>query len=358
MCVRAYRAGRRPPDTWTPDACHDATMNVGTLNLSNVPSRKRRSLDGTWNIIVDPYEMGYVGILGDRNDRGFFRDHRPRHPADRVEYDFDSSPTLTVPGDWNTQDERLLYYEGTVWYRRKVVMALDERRRGRVFLHIGAANHTSRVFLDGEELSTHAGGFGPYAVELTGRLEPGEHSLVVQVDNRREPDRIPAMRSDWWNFGGLTRPVDLVFTPDVFLQHAWLTMAPDGRVIGGVELNGGSGDVRLRVPAIGVDTTITVGAAGSPSTFDLDIDPTRWNPGAPILHDVQWRCGDDTIADQIGFRTVETDGTDIVINGSRTFLRGISIHAETPSGGRRALPTPQPTHRRSWTGFRTWARTS
>ena len=95
-------------------------MNDGTVILSNVLDRRRHSLDGDWNVIVDPYEMGYVGIMEQRNDRGFFRDHSPRHPGDRVEYDFDTSPTLRVPGDWNTQDDRLHYYEGTVWYRRKV----------------------------------------------------------------------------------------------------------------------------------------------------------------------------------------------------------------------------------------------
>ena len=309
--------------------CDDHTMNTGTINISNVLQRSRISLNGEWNIIVDPYEMGYIGILGDRNDQGFFRDHRPRHPGDRVEYDFDASPTLTVPGDWNTQDERLHFYEGTVWYRRKVEVSAAQVATGRIFLHIGSANHTSRVFLNGEELSTHAGGFSPYAVELTGRLTAGTHSLVLQVDNRREPNRIPAMRSDWWNFGGLTRAVDLVFVPDVFMQHAWLTMAPDGRVIGGVTLRGGDSDVRLRIPSLNVDTTVS-------HTFELDIAPERWNPGAPVLHEVHWSCERDQVTDDVGFRTVETDGADIVVNGTRTFLHGISIHSETPSGGRRA----------------------
>ena len=59
-------------------------INQGTLNLSNVLQRNRLSLDGAWNVIIDPYEMGYIGILGQRNDRGFFRDHKPRHPGDRV----------------------------------------------------------------------------------------------------------------------------------------------------------------------------------------------------------------------------------------------------------------------------------
>lgn len=304
--------------------------------MSNVLQRQRISLDGDWNVIVDPYEMGYVGILEQRNDRGFFRDHKPRHPGDRVEYDFDASPTLRVPGDWNTQHERLHYYEGTVWYRRIIAGPPEEQQRnppGRVFVHVGAANHTSRVFLDGQELATHVGGFGPFAVEVTGRLSPGAHSLVVQVDNRREKDRIPAMRSDWWNFGGLTRSIDLVFVPDTFLRHAWLTMSPDGRVVGGVEIDGPTAPVRLRIPELDLDTAVELDAKGR---FELDIEPERWHPGAPRLYDVHWSCGDDRIDDRVGFRTVETVGERIVINGETTFLRGISMHAEALSGGRRS----------------------
>jgi beta-glucuronidase len=308
-------------------------MNRGTTFLTNVLQRRRRSLDGPWHVIVDPYEMGYVGILGGRNDRGFFRDFRPRHPADRVEYDFDASPTLTVPGDWNTQDERLLYYEGTVWYRRRIVLDRGAAPGQRRFLHVGAANHTSRVFVDGEELATHAGGFGPFAVEVTEQLGPGEHSIVVQVDNRREPDRIPAMRSDWWNFGGLTRSVDLVDVPEVFLRDAWITMAPDGRVVGGMTVDGADGadgaSVEVSLPALGVTTTVE-------GTFELDVDPDRWHPGRPVLHEVVWRVGDDEVRDEVGFRTISTDGTDVLVNDEPTFLRGISIHAEGPSGGRRA----------------------
>ncbi len=299
--------------------------------LTNVLSRRRTPLDGDWNVIVDPYEMGYWGILGDRNPRGFFRDFTSRHPGDRVEYDFDASPSLTVPGDWNTQDERLLYYEGTVWYRRKQEIR-PERPGERTFLHVGASNHTSRVFLDGEELATHVGGFGPFAVELTGRLDGDTvdgHSIVIQVDNRREPDRIPALRSDWWNFGGLTREVAIVRVPETFLADAWITMAPDGRIVGGHRVDGADEPVRITIPELGVDTVVD-------SEFELDVDPERWHPGRPVLHELHWTCGADTIRDHVGFRTVETDGHDIVVNGERTFLRGISIHGEAPSGGRRA----------------------
>lgn len=318
--------------------------------MSNVLLRRRRSLDGDWNVIVDPYEMGYVGILGQRNERGFFRDHSPRHPGDRVEYDFDASPTLTVPGDWNTQEERLHYYEGSVWYRRLIDVAPDETDDARTFLHVGAANHTSRVFVDGAELAMHAGGFDPYAVELTDALTPGNHSLVIQVDNRRELDRIPAMRSDWWNFGGLTRSVDLVGVPTTFLRHAWLTMAPDGRIVGGATVDRPSGApassvvVHVAIPELGIEVVASPsGGDQADVTVAIDAAPERWHPGRPRLYEVRWSCDDggvvDELVDEVGFRTVETDGERIVVNGETTFLRGISMHAEAMSGGRRSHGT-------------------
>jgi beta-glucuronidase len=131
----------------------------------------------------------------------------------------------------------------------------------------------------------------------------------------------------------LTRSVDLVFVPDVFMRHAWLTMAADGRVVGGVELDGGEGPVRLRIPELGVDTLLD----GTADTrFELDVKPERWSPGRPRLYAIEWSCGHDVVVDQVGFRTVETAGLRILVNGEVTFLRGISIHAEALSGGRRS----------------------
>ncbi|MEM7342346.1 MAG: glycoside hydrolase family 2 TIM barrel-domain containing protein [Actinomycetota bacterium] len=309
--------------------------STGTTLLTNVLARPRRSLAGRWRAILDPYDTGYVNILGRRNRHGYHRDASPTGPSDRVEYDFDSSMELTVPGDWNTQAPELLHYEGTLWYRTMVDLDEPEVAGQRTFLTVGAANHTTRVFLDGDELATHVGGFGPFAVELTGRLGPGSHSLVLQVNNRREPFRIPAMRTDWWNFGGITGGVDLVSVPATFLRDAWVTMTADGSVVGGVtvEADGGEGPVpvTLTIPAL----DLTVEAINGRITIDAATvaDLERWRPGAPVLHEVRWRCGDDEIVDEVAFRTVERVGNRILVNGEAVYLHGISLHAEGPSGG-------------------------
>lgn len=320
----------------------------GTTLLTNLRSRRDAgqvtSLDGTWRAIPDPYNTGYVNILGERNSQGYFRDFKPRHPGDRVEYDFDTSMELEVPGDWNTQHPELHFYEDTIWYRRlfDITAAPDEGEQS--FISFGAVNHTCRVFLDGEELACHVGGFGGFAVEVTGRLNAGQHSLVVMVNNRREADRIPAMRTDWWNFGGITRSVELVTVPASFIRDAWITMAPDGSILGGVAVGGDGPDgLTATVSCAGMITDLDT-AAERATLFGADQAATleRWAPGKPVLHDVAFQLADangttvDTVTDQVGFRTVRTEGTQILVNDQPVFCKGISIHGEGPTGGKRA----------------------
>ena len=92
--------------------------------IANPHARTALALDGAWHTIVDPYDNGYLDYRLEPYDArenptgGYFLDRKPGSPSDLVEYDFDTAPALAVPGDWNSQSERLLYYEGTVWYRR------------------------------------------------------------------------------------------------------------------------------------------------------------------------------------------------------------------------------------------------
>lgn len=60
----------------------------------------------------------------------------------------------------------------------------------------------------------------------------------------------------------------------------------------------------------------------------------KWKPSSPTLYEVKVSTSSETLTDQIGFRTIEVKGTDILLNGERIFLKGISIHEEKPGGGR------------------------
>ena len=86
--------------------------------LQNIGSRNTQTLDGLWQAIVDPLENGYYNHRYQPMENGYFKNAKMESPSDLIEYDFDTDIELMVPGDWNTQMEKLYYYEGTVWYKR------------------------------------------------------------------------------------------------------------------------------------------------------------------------------------------------------------------------------------------------
>lgn len=313
--------------------------------LLNVFARPGLDLNGPWHIIVDPYETGYYDYRRLPYDAspnptgGYFLDRQPADKSELIEYSFDQSPTLNVPGDWNSQDERLLYYEGSVWYRRK----FDYRPTGadrRLFLYFGAANYQADVYLNGKKLGQHLGGFTPFEFEVTGLVKETGNSLVVRVDNQRHADAVPTVNTDWWNYGGLTRDVRLVETPATFLRdyRVQLKKGTPGRIEASVQLDGAQRrqHVTLTIPGAELTAAADTDDTGA-ARFELDAPQLElWSPESPRLYPVELAAATDRLTDQIGFRTIEVRGTDILLNGRPVFLRGICAHEENPLQGRRA----------------------
>ena len=301
--------------------------------LGNIPGRKTTSLGGAWHVIIDPYETGLHAR--------FYENATSETPgAGPIEYNFEASETLNVPGDWNTQKEKLFFYEGPVWYERRFSYKRHENRR--VFVYFGAANYFARVYLNGKPLGEHEGGFTPFNFEVTSTLAEGENFLVVEVNNARRADAVPALNTDWWNYGGLTRDVLLVEVPEAFVRDYSVQLATgaQGEIAGWVQVDGSTRPqtVTVEIPVAGIRKTFSPDAGGRvefhfPAKLDL------WSPENPKLYDVVISCGADTVHDSIGFRTIEVKGTQIVINGKPTFLRGISMHEEAPERGGRAYST-------------------
>jgi len=294
--------------------------------LADPPSRASISLDGTWNSIIDPYETGMSSH--------FYENRKPASKTDLVEYDFDRSPKLKVPGDWNSQRESLLFYEGPMWYQRSFSY---QKRHHRVFLYFGAANYLSRIWLNGTKLGEHIGGYTPFNFEVTEQLKDGDNSLVVEVDNTRRPEGVPSIHTDWWNYGGITRNVKLIEVPQNFIQNYFVQLAK-GRteeIQGWVQLHG-TGSATIEIPELRLKQTVQADAQGRAALRVL-AKPEPWSPENPRLYQLVVSSGDDRIVDQVGFRTIETRGTQILLNGKPIFLRGISAHEEAPYRGGRAV---------------------
>ncbi len=295
-------------------------------------SREGVSLHGEWRSIVDPYEAGYYNhAYKPQPDGGFAANKKPQSKSQIVEYDFDTSPQLQVPGDWNTQRPELMFYEGTVWYKRDFDYHAKPGRRQ--FIWFGAANYQAIVFLNGVRLGEHIGGFTPFQFEVTGHLKEQGNFLIVKVDDQRHAEAVPTLQTDWWNYGGLTRDVRIIDVPDTFVEDYLLQLAKGSQshVAGWVRLDGPRKrqKVTIRIPRANVVQEVSTDENGyAPIAFDARFD--LWSPAHPVLYDVTIESGSDKVTERIGFRSIEALGPRILVNGQPIFLRGVSIHAESP----------------------------
>src|SRR5258707_13379406 len=103
-----------------------------------------------------------------------------------------------------------------MWYEKEFSYARKPGKR--VFFHVGAANYRSTVWVNGQEICEHEGGFTPFDSEVTSVLKDGANFVVIAVDDTRLADGVPTLQTDWWNYGGLTRDVSLVDVSTQFID--------------------------------------------------------------------------------------------------------------------------------------------
>lgn len=299
--------------------------------ITNVYGRSVRSLNGKWNAIVDLYDQGHRMEI--------YKNMSPQGNTDFYEYSFENGLRLNVPGDWNSQMPELKYYEGTIWYARH----FDARREPgkRQFLYFAAVSYRSRVYLNGVEIADHEGGFTPFQVEVTDLLKEGDNFLTVEVNNRRTKDAIPALSFDWWNYGGITRDVLLVTTPQTYIEEYVIQLdkeQPD-RLITKVRLSEQKAGekVSVTIPELKITFELYTDSEGKAEAVKTVKKFQRWSPDAPKLYEVRVTSATDYVTEQIGFRNITVKGTDIYLNGKPMFMCSISFHEEIPQRMGRAF---------------------
>lgn len=299
--------------------------------LSNISARNNITLNGKWSYIVDPLENGYYDYrLMPFKNNGFF-ENKKFNTTDLTEYNFATSATMDIPSDWNSKDERLFFYEGTVWFEKDFNYKKSSQTKG--ILHFGAVNYDAKVYVNGKLAGTHVGGYTPFNFDVTNLLVDGNNFVVVKVDNKRHKDNVPTVNMDWWNYGGITRDVTLAQVPNTYIEDYLVQLDKKDRtkISGWVKLNSETANqsVSIAIPELKIKKSITTDAKGM-AYFEIKTNPVLWTPEKPKLYDVTIDKADESIADKIGFRTIETKGKEILLNGKKVFLRGISIHEEAP----------------------------
>lgn len=300
--------------------------------VNNIYGRTNKTmLNGKWRYIVDVQERGFYDYRMNETRSGFFQDAHAKSKIDLVEYNFDTSPQMNVPGDWNTQDQQLFFYEGTVWFRQTFDYHPTPGKRA--ILYFGAVNYEAIVYVNGKKMGKHIGGFTPFNYDVTSALKEGQNNVVVKVDNKRNREQIPTNIYDWWNYGGITRDVILAEVEDTYVEDYSLQLDKKNwqHLTGWVKLNKALAgqEVTVSIPELKVIQKVTTDAEGR-AELSIKAKPALWTPEAPKLYDVTIAKGEEKISDQIGFRCIEAQGKKILLNGKHIFLRGISIHEEAP----------------------------
>ena len=317
--------------------------------IQNVNAYESLSLNGEWNYIVDVQEEGYYDYRMKPTPWGFFRNAKPQKQEDLIEYDFDKSPAMQIPSDWNTKDERLFFYEGTVWFKKSfnVSPLTSHSSPLKYLLYFGAVNYDCRVWVNGKEAGHHVGGFTPFNFDVTEILKEGENTVIVKVDNKRHAEDVPTQIFDWWNYGGITRDVKLVKVSPVYLEDYSLTLSRKEKsgkwkeICFSARLNKAEAGhkVTVFIPELKIEKTFTTDAEGNVQSSVFNVPSKKlqlWSPENPKLYQVHISLDTSKITDEIGFRTIETRDKQILLNGQPIFLKGISIHNEKPNGGGRA----------------------
>jgi beta-glucuronidase len=308
--------------------------------IQNMEGRYTTSLNGSWHYIIDQYETGFYDYRYNPHDNNpnvansseaIFNDALQTNKTQRLEYGFADTAILKVPGSWNSQLEKLNLYEGTIWYRKKFDYKKTDTS-SRVFVHFGGVNYEAHVYLNGQKMGVHIGGFTPFNFEITEFLKEKDNSLIVKVDNKRKREGVPTSNFDWFNYGGILRDVNLVEVPETYICQYQVQLKKNSftEIQGFIQLAGKDlqGPINISIPALKLSKNSLTDVNGR-ATFSLTSNKIEyWSPENPKLYEVIITCNNTSIREKIGFRTIETRGADILLNGQSIFLRGISIHEE------------------------------
>jgi beta-glucuronidase len=305
---------------------YETQYNLQNLNHTTMmfaTNRPSEQLNGEWSFTVDAYDMG-------RRSRWYKLDQTDAQ-GNPLPWNYrpEDGEIVPVPSCWNMVNAQHLYYEGTAWYARQFSYTPDHDDE-RVFLRMGAANYDAGVILNEEFLGNHYGGSTPFFVEVTDHLK-AQNQILIYANNDRRLDRVPMRNTDWYNYGGLYRDVELIRVPADFIKTFQMYLTPNGQfnemtVKIAVSDANADDEVQVRIPDLGIEQSAPLTDGAAEVTFRAK--PELWSPENPKLYQVEACFRNDTIHDRIGFREIRVDGTQIVLNGKPLFLRGISVHED------------------------------
>lgn len=290
--------------------------------------RKKESLNGEWHYAVDQYD---TCISQKWYEENYYDEGGNLLPID---YSFDEWDTMYLPCCWNTFDKMFMLYEGSMIFTRKFFFA-KQNEDERVFLKIGAVNYICRVYINKKYVGMHKGGSTPFYFDITDFLEHSNR-ILIQADSTRRNEQVPPAVTDWFNYGGIYRDIEIIRVPKIHIKNFGIALVPDSgfkKIRAEVMLSENVDSTAvLTINELGASVEIPIKCGVGEIAFEAA--PELWSPENPKLYDVTLTCEKDSVRDRVGFREIRVQGMDILLNGKPIFLRGISCHEDSAPNGK------------------------
>ena len=212
---------------------------------------------------------------------------------------------------------------------------------GEIWLAFLGVKYTADVFVDGEYLAVHRGGYTPFLVpvgDATG--EARTLSITVRVDNRLDEETIPKDRTGWETYGGITREVFLLHRPPTRPEDPFARSFRDDSGTWNLRVTAettGSPATPLRLRLLDAEDAvaeveITNWADGIDTTLSLT-DPKLWSPDSPHRYQLEFRWGDEHMRFPVGIRELHWEDGRLHVNGEPIWLQGFGQHEFYPRAG-------------------------
>ena len=248
-----------------------------------------------------------------------------------------NSRKMAVPSCWNTEIG-LFRYTGTAWYRTFFYSESEN-----IYLKFEGVQNECDVYLDGKKIGSHYGGFLEFGFEVNS-LKKGEHELVLRVNNEtNDVNTYPLTVVDWFNYGGISRPVEVIELSDVWLSSIRVNYTlendyKDALLWAEIKIKTYkpvTDELRLFLDGKTVyKKSLTVDGEAVIATDKIIISDVRlWDIYKPELYMVKAEFSGSDLYERIGFREIKTEHKDILLNGRKIRLLGINRHEEHPDWG-------------------------
>ncbi len=254
---------------------------------------------------------------------------------------------VSLPHTWNAvdgQDGGNDYHRGTCWYCR--ILKNPELKDGeKAYLEFDGAAMTADVYLNGEKLAHHEGGYSRFRVDVTEKLAKAENELAVSVDNS-DNDHVYPQKADFTFYGGLYRMVRLVTVPKIHFSMGYhggngikvtpevtLSETPSAKVTVEIWADGGADTVTVTV----ADEIKQAEVADGYARVEFELAEVHLWDGVndPYLYTAKAELpGGDVVETRFGCRSFHVDPQKgFFLNGHPYPLRGVSRHQDRSGAG-------------------------